>query len=85
MSKFYNKGKVVVGLSGGVDSAVSLYLLKKNSDLKVSAVFMQNWDDFLSENKYSSECTQVQDFKDALAVANNLNINLKRVNFIKEY
>jgi len=55
--------KIIVGLSGGVDSAVSSYLIKEgNKNYEVSAIFMQNWDDFIADNKViKKKCTQTQD------------------------
>ena len=69
---------VVVGLSGGVDSAVTAYLIKE-SGYKVQAVFMQNWD------TADAACSAEQDLTDARMVCNTLNIPLKIVNFSKQY
>lgn len=71
---------VVLGLSGGVDSAVSALLLKE-AGFRVSAVFMQNWD---SDNE-DPFCTASQDLSDARAVCDQLDIPLTHVNFAKEY
>lgn len=80
--------KVVVGLSGGVDSAVCAYLLKKEG-YEVTGVFMRNWDSFVNNeiNSVPSDeiCPQEKDYEDALNVANVLDIPLKRVDFVKEY
>src|SRR5581483_9602867 len=70
---------VVVGLSGGVDSAVSAYLLKEQG-YRVSALFMVNWTE--DEGSY---CTSAQDFQDARAVCEELGIPLHRVDFSSEY
>lgn len=80
--------KVVVGLSGGVDSAVCAYLLKKNG-YDVVAVFMRNWDSLVN-NEINSDisddvCPQEIDYMDAVSVAKHLDIPIKRVDFVKEY
>ncbi|HMT02352.1 MAG TPA: tRNA 2-thiouridine(34) synthase MnmA [Burkholderiales bacterium] len=71
--------KVVVGLSGGVDSSVAAYLLKEQG-FDVSAIFMQNWED--SDSDY---CTIKQDSIDAISVADILGIDINIINFSKEY
>ena len=70
---------VVVGLSGGVDSAVSAYLLKEQG-YRVSGLFMVNWTE--DEEGY---CSAAQDFQDARAVCEELDIPLHRVDFSHEY
>lgn len=70
---------VMVGLSGGVDSAVSAWLLKEQG-YRVSALFMQNW----AEDE-SGYCTAADDFQSARAVADELGITLHRVDFSREY
>ena len=82
--------KVMVGLSGGVDSAVAAYLLKKEGH-EVIACFMRNWD-ALANNDYlgnptlgGSQCPQEIDYEDALKVAKKLDIPLLRIDFVKEY
>ena len=72
--------KVVVGLSGGVDSSVAAYLLKEQG-YDVLGIFMQNWED-LKDDKY---CTIKEDSLDAIAVADCLGIDIEIVNFAKEY
>jgi tRNA-specific 2-thiouridylase len=72
--------RVVVGMSGGVDSAVAAYLLKQQG-YDVLGVFMKNWDD----DDNTEQCTARQDFLDVLAVADVLGIEVEAVNFAKEY
>ena len=75
-----NKCKVVVGLSGGVDSAVSAWLLKQQGH-EVVGIFMKNWDD----DDNSEYCSSRQDFLDAAAVADVIGIAIEHVNFAAEY
>lgn len=82
--------KVLVGLSGGVDSAVAAYLLQKQG-YEVAGGFMRNWD-ALANNDYlgnptinDPQCPQEKDYQDALDVANKLGIKLYRCDFVKEY
>jgi tRNA-specific 2-thiouridylase len=72
--------RVVVGLSGGVDSAVTAWLLKQEGH-EVVGVFMKNWEaDDLEE-----DCPIAQDFRDVLAIAEVLGIEVELVNFSREY
>ena len=75
-----NKCKVVVGLSGGVDSAVSAWLLKQQGH-EVVGIFMKNWED----DDDSEYCSSRQDFLDAAAVADVIGIDIEHVNFAAEY
>ena len=79
--------KVVVGMSGGVDSAVSAYLLKKQG-YEVVGLFMKNWDSNINNDKEGITdgiCPQEMDYIDAKKVCDELSIPLYRVDFIKEY
>ena len=79
--------KVVVGMSGGVDSAVSAYLLKQEG-YEVVGLFMKNWDSNINNDKEGitdGVCPQELDYRDAKAVCDELCIPLYRVDFIKEY
>lgn len=81
------KKTVVVGMSGGVDSAVAAYLLKKEG-YNVIALFMRNWDSTINGEDFENNdiiCPQERDYNDALKVCETLNIPLHRVDFIKEY
>lgn len=83
------KKKVVVGMSGGVDSSVSAYLLKE-AGYEVIGLFMRNWDSMINNDiegnpNNGNICPQEQDYNDALEVAKSLGIELHRVDFIKEY
>ena len=71
---------VVVGLSGGVDSSVAAYLLKKQG-YNVIGLFMVNWE----ETDEGGNCTAEQDFEDVKRVANKLGIPYYTVNYAKEY
>ncbi len=74
------KHHIVVGLSGGVDSAVSAWLLKRAGH-QVTGIFMKNWEDD-DDNQY---CSSRQDFLDAAAVADVIGIEIEHVNFAAEY
>lgn len=75
------KGKnVVVGLSGGVDSSLSAALLKEHG-MKVTALFMKNWE----EDDTDTYCSAAKDREDAQRVCDTLGIELKTINFAAEY
>ena len=77
MSKFK---RVVVGLSGGVDSAVTAHLLKQQGH-EVIGIFMKNWED----DDDSEYCSSNVDFVDAAAVADVLGIEIEHINFAADY
>src|SRR3954451_17230743 len=72
--------RIVVGLSGGVDSAVTAHLLKQQGH-DVVAIFMKNWEDD-DDDEY---CSSRQDFLDAASVADVIGIEVEHVNFAAEY
>jgi tRNA-uridine 2-sulfurtransferase len=78
--KFKAKQKILVGLSGGVDSAVSAYLLKQQG-YEVYAVFMKNF----SMPSRTIDCPWKEDLKEAKKVAKHLDIPLETWNFEREY
>jgi tRNA-specific 2-thiouridylase len=75
-----SRERVVVGLSGGVDSAVAAYLLKRAGH-EVVGLFMKNWED----DDDDAYCSTREDFLDAAAVADVIGIELEAVNFAAEY
>ncbi len=72
--------KVIVGMSGGVDSSVSAYLLKQQG-YQVEGLFMKNWE----EDDNDDYCAAAEDIEDAQAVADKLGIELHTINFAAEY
>lgn len=86
-----NKKTVVIGMSGGVDSSVAAILLKEQG-YHVIGLFMRNWDssinnDYLGNPNINNNdiCPQEQDYNDALKVCKELDIELHRIDFVKEY
>ena len=75
-----SKPRVVVGLSGGVDSAVTAHLLKQQGH-EVIGIFMKNWED----DDDSEYCSSNIDFVDAAAVADVIGIDIEHVNFAADY
>jgi tRNA-specific 2-thiouridylase len=73
---------VVVGLSGGVDSSVAAYLLKKEG-YNVIGIFMKNWHD--ESVTISDECPWIDDSQDALLVANKLGIPFQTIDLSEQY
>lgn len=72
--------RIIVGMSGGVDSSVTAWLLKEQG-YDVSGLFMKNWDDDDDEEF----CSSRQDLIDAVSVADVIDIPIEAVNFSKEY
>ena len=75
-----SKIRVVVGMSGGVDSSVSALLLKQQG-YDVVGVFMKNWDD----TDDAGVCTATEDYEDVKKVADKIGIPYYSINFEKEY
>ena len=75
-----SRRRIIVGLSGGVDSAVAALLLQRQG-WQVEALFMKNWE----EEDEPGRCSAAEDLADAQAVADRLGIPLHRVNFSAEY
>ena len=84
------KPKIMVGLSGGVDSSVALIRLKEQG-YDVEAMFMRNWDSAVNNDILGNPdlmedvCPQEKDYQDAQKVAEQLGVKLHRVDFIEEY
>ena len=82
--------KVLLGLSGGVDSAVAAYLLKQQG-YDVTGCFMRNWDSITNNDILGnptldgSKCSQELDYDDAVKTAQEIGIPLLRIDFIEEY
>ena len=82
--------KIIVGMSGGVDSAVTAYLLKKQGH-QVIGVFMRNWDSFANNdilgnpNANATICPEEEDWEDVKTLGKQIGIEVKRVDFVKEY
>ncbi|MBC6138325.1 tRNA 2-thiouridine(34) synthase MnmA [Listeria innocua] len=72
--------RVVVGMSGGVDSSVTAHILKEQG-YDVIGIFMKNWDD----TDEFGVCTATEDYDDVIRVANQIGIPYYAVNFEKEY
>ena len=76
------KKRVIVGLSGGVDSSVAAYLLKKEG-YEVIGLFMKNWHD--ESVTLSNECPWLEDSNDAMLVAEKIGIPFQTIDLSKEY
>jgi tRNA-specific 2-thiouridylase len=75
-----NQTRIIVGVSGGVDSSVSALLLKQQGH-DISGIFMKNW----QEEDFGGDCPAMEDQKDAMAVCEKVGIPFHSVNFSKEY
>ena len=75
-----SKGRVIVGMSGGVDSSVSALLLLEQG-YQVEGLFMKNWE----EDDGTEYCTAMTDLADAQAVCDRIGIKLHTANFAAEY
>lgn len=75
-----SKTRVVVGMSGGVDSSVTALLLKEQG-YDVVGIFMKNWDD----TNEAGVCTATEDYNDVIRVANQIGIPYYSINFEKQY
>jgi len=73
-------GRVVIGMSGGVDSSVAAWLLKQQGH-QVLGLFMKNWED----DDTDEYCTSREDLVDAVSVAELIGIEIEAVNFAQEY
>lgn len=82
--------KIVVGMSGGVDSAVTAYLLKEQGH-EVIGIFMRNWDSITNNdvlgnpNSNAVICPEEEDWNDVVKLGKQIGIPVQRVDFIKEY
>jgi len=74
------KARVIVGMSGGVDSSVAAWLLKQQG-YEVVGLFMKNWED----DDDSEYCSARQDWLDAVSVADRIGVDIEAVNFAAEY
>ena len=74
-----SKGKVALGMSGGIDSSISAYLLSE-AGYEVEGFFMKNW-----EEDDDDGCTSKKDYEDAVMICNKLGIKLNLVNFSDKY
>jgi len=80
MKKEPKDTKVIIGMSGGVDSSVAALLLKKQG-YDVIGIFMKNWDE---EDEFGV-CSATEDYEDVRRVCDQINIPYYTVNFEKEY
>jgi tRNA-uridine 2-sulfurtransferase len=80
MNKASTKKRVVIGMSGGVDSSVAAWMLKEQG-YEVIGLFMKNWED----DDDSEFCSSRQDWIDAASVADVVGVDIEAVNFAAEY
>jgi tRNA-specific 2-thiouridylase len=80
MNEMSSRKKVVIGMSGGVDSSVSAWLLKEQG-YEVIGLFMKNWED----DDDSEYCSTREDWIDAVSVADVVGVDIEAVNFAAEY
>jgi len=82
--------KIILGMSGGVDSSVCAYLLKKQG-YHVIGLFMQNWDTYINNDvlghikNEDKQCSVSKDYTDVEKVGKELGIEVHKINFIKNY
>jgi len=74
--------KIVVAMSGGVDSSVTAWLLNKKG-YNVEGIFMKNWEE--DDDHYNGYCAASKDLKDAQVVCDSIGILLHKINFAEEY
>jgi len=84
MRRLNNEKKVFVAMSGGVDSSVAAYLLKKQG-YEVTGVYMKNWSEESFGGKFAKYCPWREDLADVRKVCKILDIPVKVYNFEKEY
>ncbi|ETV82555.1 tRNA (5-methylaminomethyl-2-thiouridylate)-methyltransferase, variant [Aphanomyces astaci] len=77
------KKKVVVGMSGGVDSSVAAYLLHQDKSLEVHGMYMNNWD--TSDEEGHATCPADMEYEAVRQVCNDIGIPCTRVDFVQEY
>ena len=87
------KEKIIVALSGGIDSSYVIYLLKQNPEYEIEAVFMRNWDRYLNNDlnelknnlKQEDFCDSIKEYEVAQKVAKFFKVKLHFVNFVDQY
>ncbi|OQS06402.1 tRNA-specific 2-thiouridylase mnmA [Thraustotheca clavata] len=79
----HTKPKIVVGMSGGVDSSVAAYLLKQKNECEVLGLYMNNWD--ASDEEGQATCPADMDYELVRQVCSEIGIECARVDFVQEY